>query len=536
MFVKKDNAKTVAEVVTRNVGMPANEFIKEESMLYIHNLKKASDFIKDFVKNNPDNPVWVVSDYDSDGINSSGILYWMFRLLGITPKIRIPRRFSEGFGLNPSIIDEIPSNALIVTVDNGIAAYDAIKKAKDKGISVVVVDHHLPSVDEKGNIRIPPADVIIDPAAEDKSEFHNYCGAALAYRLAKEMFPDKKINSLLVLASIATVTDVMPLVRENREIVKEGLKYINNGVAVPGLKVLINELNMNSPIREDAYGFNIGPCFNASGRLIDTGAERVMRLLIQGKDNPNDLQMRAEQIIKTNDERKDIVRKEMEIALSKLTEDRPIVVCDESFHEGIVGIISGRLTEDYQCPSIVFTKGHAEGILKGSGRSIPGYNLKEILDRVASRGLLYKYGGHAGAAGLSIEAKNLEAFTKAFIEETGKLPPKTDDIYYDLELDFDNIDEMIKELDVYAPFGEGNPRPIFHMIHKCDGEGKAIGKDESHFMIKDSRMSVMGFRLREKWESLGCPTHLNMVGYVSESYWNGYTNRKFELIDFEAVE
>lgn len=532
MFIKRDNAETIAEVVTRNTGVEASEFIKEEKMLYIYNLEEAAEFIKNYIESNPDCPVSIVGDYDSDGINGTCVLYWAFRALGIKPYLRLPHRFTEGFGLNVNIIDEIESG-LLVTVDNGVAAYDAIKKAKDKGLAVVVIDHHLAPVDENGNQKLPPADIIVDPSIEDISEFHSYCGGALAYRLAKELHPDKMLRELEVLASIATVTDVMPLVRENRAIVREGLEHINNGFMLPGLKALYQELSLNKPINEDTYGFNIGPCFNASGRLYDDGAERVLSLLVAGKTSPETMH-KAQEIIRTNERRKDIVREDMKVALSKVTDTRPIVVVDENFGEGIVGIIAGRLTEEFNCPSIVFTKGHTEGILKGSGRSIEGYNLKEILDRVAARGLVYKFGGHAGAVGVSIEAKNLEAFTKAFVEETGELPVKTDDVYYDLELDFDTLDETMEDLDKYAPYGEGNARPVFHLTYECDGIGKKIA-DGSHFYVKDSYMSVMGFGLAEKWESLGCPTKMEMVGYISESEWNGKISRKFELVDFKPV-
>lgn len=532
MFIKRDNAATVADVVTRNTGMAAEDFIKEEKMLYIHNLSKASQFIKNYIYENPNCEVSIVGDYDADGINGTAILYWAFRALGVKPYLRLPHRFTEGFGLNLTIIDEIDSG-LLITVDNGVAAYDAIKKAKDKGLAVVVVDHHLAPVDENGNQKLPPADIIIDPSIEEISDFHSYCGGALAYRLAKEMLPDKKLRELEVLASIATVTDVMPLVRENRAIVRAGLDHINNGYMLPGLKALTQELRLNSPIVEDAYGFNIGPCFNASGRLYDDGAERVLSLLVAGKIRPETMQQ-AQSIIRTNEKRKDIVREDMKIALAKVTDTRPIVVFHDGFLEGIIGIIAGRLTEDYNCPSVVFTRGHTEGMLKGSGRSIEGYNLKSILDKVAEKGLLAKYGGHAGAAGLSIWEKDLEAFTEAFIEATGELPVKTDDVYYDLELDFDTLDETMEELNKYAPYGEGNARPVFHLTYECDGVGKKIG-DLSHFMIKDSYMSIMGFGLAEKWEDLGQPTKLDMVGYISESMWNGKVSRKFELVDFEPV-
>lgn len=532
MFIKRDNAETIAEVVTRNTGVEASEFIKEERMLYIHNLDKAVEFTKNYLDENPDCDVSIVGDYDSDGTNGTAVLYWALRALGVRPYLRLPHRFTEGFGLNVNIIDEIESG-LLITVDNGVAAYDAIKKAKDKGLAVVVIDHHLAPVDENGNQKLPPADVIVDPSIEDISEFHSYCGGALAYRFAKALHPDKMLRELEVLASIATVTDVMPLVRENRTIVREGLEHINNGIMLPGLKALAQELNLNSPITEDTYGFNIGPCFNASGRLYDDGAERVLALLAAGKTSPETMH-KAKDIIATNERRKDIVREDMKVALSKVTDTRPIVVFHEEFLEGIIGIIAGRLTEDYNCPSVVFTRGHAEGVLKGSGRSIEGYNLKSILDKVAEKGLLVKYGGHSGAAGLSIMEKDLEAFTEAFVEATGELPVQTGDVYYDLELDFGTLDETMEELNKYAPYGEGNARPMFHLTYECDGTGKKIG-DGTHFMLKDSYMSVMGFGLAEKWESLGCPTKLEMVGYISESMWNGKVSRKFELVDFEPV-
>lgn len=538
MFVKRrKDVQTVSDVVSANVGMSIAEFNSAcEKEPHIYNLDKAVALTNRYLARHPKGPVTVVGDYDSDGINATAIMFWAFARKGVVPKLRLPHRFSEGYGLSEKIIDEVDAG-LLITVDNGIAAVKAVQKAKAKGLTVIVTDHHLPPVDDKGNPILPEADVVVDPHVDpSKSEFEDYCGAALAYRFARALLPDLKLKDLLVLASIATVTDVMPLVGANRTLVKEGLTYINKGLVVPGLKTLLQKLGLDDHIDEGDYSFKIGPTFNASGRLYDNGAEKVLSVPCMKRNDPK-IPWRTDTLVKTNEMRKEIVKRSMSVAKGLVTEQRPIVIYDSSFSEGIVGIIAGQLCESYGCPAIVFTDADKPGILKGSGRSTPDIHLRDKLDE--AKQLIVGYGGHAGAAGLSIRKEDLAEFNSAFCQAVGPIPDHSqDDIPYDLELDLDRIDEVVAELNSLSPYGEGNPRPVFRLVYAPIHEPRRIG-DGSHVMIKDDAITLMGFDMAEsicKFCETYPHTAMDMVGYLSESWFNGTRSYKFEIIAFNKAE
>ena len=304
LYVKRNDFKSIKEVVEYNTGMSAEEFTVDVRDGFIKNLDNAVKFAKEFLKTNSTSKITIVGDYDCDGIMATGIMAIAFRLYGVEVETRLPKRFSEGYGLSEKIIDEI-DEGLIITVDNGIAAVKAIEKAKKKGLSVIIIDHHLPlsyTIDGNKKIILPDADVIVDPAAEDESDFSNYCGAALAYHFARKLLPDMKLKNLLVLASIATVADVMPLVGPNRTMVKDGLKYINQGVSVPGLKALLENIELTN-VQESDYGFKLGPLFNAPSRMYDNGADKALALISSDYDNPR-IKHRAAFLVKTNELRK----------------------------------------------------------------------------------------------------------------------------------------------------------------------------------------------------------------------------------------
>lgn len=534
MFKKRDNSVDIAGVVERNTKMPIEDFLKDVRLPFIDGIKRAVNFVKEYINNNPDCDITIVGDYDSDGINATAIMYWVFAKLGLTKhlKIRIPKRISEGYGLNPKIISEI-SSGLLITVDNGIAAHEAIQMAKDKGLAVIVTDHHLPPKDENQKDILPNADIIVDPHIDgDKSEFHDYCGAAIAYAFAREMFPEANLYPLLVLASIATVTDVMPLVGANRTLVKDGLVCINKQKNVPGLNTLIQEMGL-SHIDEYNYGFDIGPAFNAPGRLYDEGAKKVLELLTAKRDDRS-MPYRARNLIATNNVRKGKVREAMAVAESLVTSERPICIYDSSFEEGIVGIIAGKLTEKYNTPSVVFTDG-SNGGMKGSARSTANIHLKNRLDAMKNDGM-FGYGGHAGAAGIKLfNAKDFEAFKKEFVKTVGTEKIVATDIMYDLELAENDIGLAIKELKTYAPYGEGNPKPVFHMTVKIpQNEYRVIG-DGTHFSVRMNQYTMMGFGLVEKYEACGRPEEIEIVATLSENWFNGRCSNKVEIIDFEPA-
>lgn len=532
-YLKKDNCNTVTEVVERNVreiyNISLSSFMEEMEMPYLNQLKEAADFIRRYIETTPEGMIHIIGDYDCDGITATAILVLAFRYADCDVSYRIPYRFSEGYGLNEKIIDEI-DDGLIITVDNGIAAINAVKKAKEKGLKVVVTDHHIPVKDKDGNIILPEADVILDPHINpEKSEFEDYCGAGLAYRLAREINPSMNLRDLRVLASIATVADVMPLYGANRTLVRHGLEDINRRICPPGLKELLKEAKFDNHITEENYGFGIGPIFNGVSRLADKGATKGVRLLIADRDDPK-LPFTAKNLVDSNNKRKQIQREQEEIAEEALTDEKPIVIYDENFGEGIIGLIAGKFCEKYNCPTIVFTKTKNPHIIKGSGRSIKEIHLKNALDSIQDK--IVGFGGHAGAAGLSIEADRFMEFKKSFIEACGEIPEYSEP-KYDLELNIENLEETMNEQNRYAPYGEGNPKLLYHIKYTPDGEYKEMGDSGIHFKLCDSRLNLMGFGLAQKYKDMGCPKTLDCIGYLSESWYNDKMTYQLQMIDFK---
>lgn len=539
MYIKRDGLNDVKKIVLRNIsknGYTEEQFFDERLDPHVDQLDEAVAFARNWMMLNDNEPITIVGDYDVDGITSTDILYEAFKKINRTPVTRLPRRFSEGYGLSEKIIDEI-AEGLLITVDNGIAALPAIKKAKAKGLSVIVIDHHLPVTGDDGKIILPPADVILDPHVyPEKSEFVDYCGAGLAYRFAKKLLPNLKLIELLNLASLGTVADVMPLYGANRQMVIKGLEALNKNKVIPGLNALINKLGFDGHQTEMDYGFKLGPIFNASGRLYDNGAERVLRLLKLDRDDPK-LMFKVNNVINTNEQRKEIAKNDTARVYDTLDGTRPIVVYDENIGEGIIGLVAGRLTEDFYCPSIVFTKTEkvaedGDVIIKGSGRSIPEIHLKNVLDKIKDK--IEGYGGHAGAAGLSIRLSRLDEFKQAFIEACGEIPELSTDVYYDIEIEPEKIPEVVEQLKRFAPYGEGNPRVSIRMrLDVSDYEYHIIG-DGTHFMLKneDANLTIMGFGMVTAYEKAEKPTKLDCIGYMSEHWYNKKMSYKFELVSF----
>ena len=391
---KSNNYNNVRQIVEAHTHMSAEEFLHPQKDPYLHGLKEAVQFVK--LKLRHKVPVHIVGDYDVDGEMSTAILELALETFGGYPvHVRLPRRFSEGYGLSMKIIDEI-SDGLIITVDNGIAALEQVKAAKAKGLSVVVIDHHLPVRNpDTEEIILPEADYVIDPKAIEGSMFSEYCGAGLAYRFAKALLTEEHpiMNNLLVFASIATVTDMVPLIGDNRTIVKEGLEHINQRDVTFGLQILLDRLKLNHVTEED-YGFLIGPVMNASGRMLDDGPIDVVNMVTSLADPANPefirktmyLQDLADELVERNEKRKEAVEKDLIEAENIIREktlmnNNPLIVYSPNFWEGTIGILAGKLAEKYQVPCLVFTKSSAKGIAKGSGRTYGNIHLRNIHHR-----------------------------------------------------------------------------------------------------------------------------------------------------------
>ena len=428
-------------------------------------IDKAAIFIKEYIEGGK--KIRVVGDYDIDGICSTYVLISALRYLGANADYEIPDRIKDGYGINESIIKKSHEDGceLIITCDNGIAAFGALELATKLGVKVIVTDHHEVFREDNKDL-LPRADMIVNPKQEDCSyPFKQVCGAFVAYRLIEVLYelfsiPKSEIEKFKEFIAIATVGDVMPLISENRIIVKQGLERIKLSENI-GLKSLIKVCGIDSKnINSYDIGFILGPCFNASGRL--ESAKLSLKLLLTN-DEKEAVEL-AEYIKSLNDERKALTQKGVEFAIelveSKYIDDDIIVAYIGDYHESLAGIIAGRLKERYKKPCFVITDTE-EGLIKGSGRSIEAYNMFEGIR--AADSLLTKYGGHPMAAGLSLEKDKLSEFRK-LLNSNSELKESdfVEKIWIDIALPFAYLSEdFVKELSLLEPFGQGNQKPNF---------------------------------------------------------------------------
>lgn len=541
---KNPSLTTIEQVIEENTGLSLNDLMNPKTTPYLKGLKECVEVTRDCISKNM--PITIVGDYDCDGITSSSILYLGLKeLTGKEPEVIIPKRFSEGYGVNMAIVDRI-EKGLMITVDNGIAAVEQIAKAKEKGLTVVVIDHHIIRDDGK----LPQADAMLDPSAIKGSEYESYCGAGLAYRFIMELNPNTSIKSKLVaLAGIGTVADVMPLIGDNRQIVLESLNSVKNADVTFGLYNLMQSVGI--PINPTAtdYGFKLGPLFNASGRLNDDGGARVVDLLVkecvigtyQMLDMEPICREEAEALCGINEDRKQLVFDTMNEVYAELKDKEikaPLVYYKEGINEGIVGIIAGRLAEEYHMPVLVLTSTHKEGIIKGSGRSVPEVHLKNLLNNVSD--LFIGWGGHAGAAGLSLNKSNLDELRNRLEELLkGVKLQAPDTVYYDLEIKESEIPEYAENLAKYEPFGEGCPKVRFLLKNftaspKGSSHYVVMGKQKNHLKIHGNNLSLMGFDMVDAYEEKGFPMNMDVIGEISINYHNDKVDYQMEIIDFKV--
>ena len=528
MWVKRDELTTVAEVVVRNAGRSLEELLNPKNDSEILNLIEVAKIICDAIRARF--PITIVGDYDADGICGSAILYKTLVALGVTPTVRLPRRFSEGYGFSMQMLEEI-SGGLLITVDNGIAAVDEIAEAKKRGLKVVVLDHHQPRDDGA----LPPADVIVDPHVFNNGGFEDFCGAGLAYRLACLLLVKKAelLPELSALAAIATVADVVPLVDDNRSIVMEGLKAIKRNKAPVGLRVLIDRLGLFD-IDESDISFTIGPILNAPGRMLDDGAMKSFRLLTDREF----LDSKAKDLEVINDRRKELQAAGLQTAEQIIMEDcmhgDSVLVINSgrrngmaAIPEGLVGILAGKISEKYKVPAIILTESDKPGIMKGSGRSYGNIDLKGLLDKAAE--LMVSYGGHPKAVGLSIPEADVDVLRDFLMEAlAGEEREVADVSYYDLSVKNSELEATIAEILKYAPYGEGIARPVLriedqYLVPRGNYYYSYMGKGNEHVKLYCGRSTAaVGFNMGEQFIDLGEPIRLTMTGTV---FVNKYIDR-----------
>lgn len=458
---------------------------------------KAASLLEAAIANNE--LIAISSDFDNDGIFSGLLLKEAIIELGGRAAIFTPNRVMEGYGVNSRIVEEANANgaSVLLTCDNGIAAFEAIDEAKKLGMTVIVTDHHEVPFEEHDGKKIyllPKADAIVDPKQEDCAyPFKSLCGTGVAYQLMTLLFRRMKRTMsrqeiFLQYTAIATVADVMELVGENRILVRKGLSYLNHTNHI-GLRALMEVCGI-SPEQVRAYhiGFILGPCFNAAGRL-DTIVHALA--LLESKEYDQALALAGE-LWAMNEERKELTRVGTERAVELIEhatwkDEHVYLVYIKDCHESVAGIIAGRLRERYYRPVLVFTDASEEGQIKASGRSIDDYDMFTELS--AFRNLFLRFGGHKMAAGLTMEKKNLEILREGLnarctLTQTQLMPL----VMIDAAMPLGYIsEEVIADLEKLEPFGRANEKPLFAQQHLSVLRLSRIGKNRN--VVK---MSVMG--------------------------------------------
>lgn len=458
---------------------------------------KAASLLEAAIANNE--LIAISSDFDNDGIFSGLLLKEAIIELGGCAAIFTPNRVMEGYGVNSRIVEEANARgaSVLLTCDNGIAAFEAIDEAKKLGMTVIVTDHHEVPFEEHDGKKIyllPKADAIVDPKQEDCAyPFKSLCGTGVAYQLMTLLFRRMKRTMshqeiFLQYTAIATVADVMELVGENRILVRKGLSYLNH-TNHTGLRALMEVCGI-APEQVRAYhiGFILGPCFNAAGRL-DTIVHALE--LLESKEYDQALALAGE-LWAMNEERKELTRVGTERAVELIEhatwkDEHVYLVYIKDCHESVAGIIAGRLRERYYRPVLVFTDASEEGQIKASGRSIDDYDMFTELS--AFRNLFLRFGGHKMAAGLTMEKKNLEILrdglnARCTLTQTQLMPL----VMIDAAMPLGYIsEEVIADLEKLEPFGRANEKPLFAQQHLSVLRLSRIGKNRN--VVK---MSVMG--------------------------------------------
>lgn len=454
----------------------------------------------------------IISDYDVDGVSSNYILLkglqrvWSHvhnKAVELCDIISydIPHRIHDGYGINKRLIDAAYADGVdtIITCDNGISAYDQTVYAKALGMTVIITDHHQVPYEENEqgvrSYRIPPADAVIDHQRADCAyPFKGLCGAGVCYKLIQYVYriagiDENEVHEFMEILGIATNCDMMDLEDENRVYVRSALNSLKNSKN-PGIKALLEQSGrLDKKLTTFDLGFLLGPCINAAGRLGD--ARTSLEFLLE-TDETRAKELAAE-LIEVNNERKNMTESGTRRIVDRLEEatlagrfgeeatlaDKVIVAYIPKVHESVVGIIASRLKEAYSRPILVFTDGIAEGILKGSGRSIESYNMYEELTRF--KDLFTSFGGHAMAAGFSIKRENLEILRR----EVNKSTTLTDEditpklmIDVPMPLSYNNI-QLTRQLDMLEPYGKGNRRPLFAQANVPVIEALILGKNKN---------------------------------------------------------
>lgn len=506
---------------------------KREDLLdpmLMQDMDKAVNVIRDAIEKHEE--ITVFGDYDVDGVTATAILLTYLRKQGAQVGFYIPDRHGEGYGLNIAAIEQIATHSkLLITVDCGITCAAEVARAKELGMRVIVTDHH------QLGPQIPECEAVLNPLL-GHYPFRRLCGAGVAFKLVQAMGGTEAIEPLWELAALATIADIVPLMDENRVIVYYGLAAMA-ATQRPGLIALMESAGVDlQKVSSSDVAFRMAPRINAGGRLA-LASRGVQLLTTRRMDTAREI---AEELNQDN-----IRRRELEIEIFQQADEmtrqqidfmneRAIVVCGEGWNPGVIGLAASRLVEKYKWPTILLSR---DGdICVGSARSIPGVNIHEAMS--TCRNLFIRFGGHAQAAGLTIEAKNVPEFKRRLSEAIRKqaapeafIPTEE----YDLELELSEMTEaFVDAFSAMQPTGFGNPAPVFCVrgVHTTDV--RTIGKDGAHLRMRlaqgSDMRSAIGFRMGDRAANL--PEVIEAIITLSINVWQDKRSVQCELRQMQA--
>ena len=558
-WLRKGAYNTVKELVQANTGMSANDLAYDARSYYYPGIKEAAELFMDHIKHGSKILVWC--DYDTDGVDCKFIMsYTLARPMKIRNiEILCPGRYSDGYGIKPSIVEQFAGTDLLVLCDNGIAAIEAVDLAREMGMDVIILDHHDPRVIE-GQVVMPNANVIVDPhltggyimdgAGNQIGEFRDLCGAGITWYFTHEVrsmcdwMSDKQkwyLDQIAYIgATFGTVGDVVDLKDDNRRIVKQGLTNLNKGMGTSGIRQLMYKLYLNNVSSMD-IGFLISPIINASGRLEDTGANRIAALLCTDANDEGAkkaLYAEVDRAIDVNKKRKAMTKESVERVVENYEANGgndPFIVCyDEYTVSGIVGLVASELVNRYHRPALVFApSGKDDGVIKGSGRSVEGIGIKGLLDQIQQ--YLTTYGGHPMACGASLLIDNLDAFGDAVNAITPVLDT-SDAIMYDLECAYTEAATKLAEQEQFEPYGAGNPQPVYRIngVELCEPE--YMGGNSQHIKFQTKDADILWFDGRKAYENLGSPKMVDMLVTMSYHEFKDQVTVQMQIIDMKPAD
>jgi single-stranded-DNA-specific exonuclease len=485
-------------------------------------IKKATSRIKQAIIENE--TITIVGDYDVDGVVSTTIMLDFFEKINIKVNHIIPNRFVHGYGLSPKIVDMIDSG-LVITVDNGISAYNASVKLQEKGIDLIITDHH--TVGEQ----LPIAHAIVNPKQHDCNfEFKDICGAQVAWYLCaaikKELNLEVNMGEFLDLLCVAIIADIMPMTALNYTMVKQGLKKLKTSKRQAFKK--LNEIMPKQVLVSDDIGFFIAPKLNSAGRMDD--ASVALEFLLS--KTPFEADEGLGLLEELNNFRKSLQEEISKKADQKTnSEDKAVVVWGEAWHEGVIGIVASKLSNAYKKPAFIFSVNN--GIAKGSARANADINLYDIISKASH--ILLGFGGHKNAAGLSLKEENLEEFKTIINQELANA--KKEDLHIEPitlgELDVQSVDlEFLSIIEQFEPYGLENHRPIFKLTNTQLVKYDLIGKDKNHLKLTLNSDGVIFEALKFNDDNTNhLPTNLDLIVSVSKNEFRGEVTPQFLIQD-----